>query len=149
MRRSLEALLDDLPCPKARPSFLRNPATKRCLELDAWCEERKVAGEFQGAQHSEYPNPVHKSRTAFEAQVKRDALKQELCAAHAVRLILVPHTVTREEMSSHLERRLRELGILAESPPGAAAATPAGAVQSQTSDAHDQNEKEIEQTVCH
>ena len=45
MRRSLEALLG-LPCPKARPAFLRNPATNRCLELDAWCKALQVAAEF-------------------------------------------------------------------------------------------------------
>ena len=78
MRRSLEALLG-LPCPKARPAFLHNPATNRCLELGAWCEELKVAAAFQGVQHARFPNPVHRSWTAFEAQVKRDTLKQMLC----------------------------------------------------------------------
>ena len=102
MRRSLEALLG-LPCPKARPAFLRNPATNRCLEHDAWCEELQVAAEFQGVQHARYPNPVHKSGTAFEAQVKRSR-----CCANGVCLILVPHTVTSEQMASFLREALDE-----------------------------------------
>jgi hypothetical protein len=106
MRRSLEGLLG-LPCPKARPAFLRNSATNRCLELDAWCEALQGAAEFQGGQHARYPNPVHKSRTAFEAQVKRDALKQTLCTEHRVCLILVPHTVSRHQMASFLREELK------------------------------------------
>ena len=59
-------------------------------------------------QHARYPNPVHKSRTAFEAQVKRDTLKQLLCEEHGVCLILVPHTVTSEQMASLLREALDE-----------------------------------------
>jgi len=120
MRRSLEALLG-VPCPKARPAFLRNPATNRCLELDSWCETLKLGCEFQGIQHSQYPNPVHTTRSQFEAQAKRDALKQRLCSKQGVCLVLVPHTVTRQEMSAHLESRLRELGFLQATPPPPAA----------------------------
>lgn len=107
MRRSLEALLGQ-PCPKARPAFLRNPASNRCLELDAWCERLKIGCEFQGIQHSEYPNPVHTRRAQFYAQVQRDQLKAALCEKHSVRLVLVPHTVTREQMSSFLHSQLHE-----------------------------------------
>jgi len=73
---------------------------------DAWCEELKVAAEFQGVQHARYPNPAHKSRTAFEAQVKRDTLKQMLCQERGICLILVPHTVTSEQMASFLREAL-------------------------------------------
>jgi len=111
MRRALEGLLG-LPCPKARPPFLRNPATKRCLELDAFCEERKVACEFQGIQHSQYPNPVHLNKTQFDAQVARDQLKQTLCSTHGVALILVPHTVSRQGMEAYLREQLQRHGLL-------------------------------------
>ena len=111
MRRALEGLLG-LPCPKARPLFLRNPATKRCLELDAFCEERKVACEFQGIQHSQYPNPVHLNKTKFDAQVARDQLKQTLCSTHGVALILVPHTVSRQGMEAYLREQLQRHGLL-------------------------------------
>jgi hypothetical protein len=120
MRRSLEALLG-VPCPKARPAFLRNPATNRCLELDSWCETLKLGCEFQGIQHCQYPNPVHMTRAQFEAQAKRDALKQRLCSAQGVCLVFVPHTVTRQEMSAYLESQLRELGFLQAIPPPPAA----------------------------
>lgn len=85
-----------IACAKARPAFLSNPSTNRCLELDAWCEELKVIGDFRGVQHSQCPNPVHKSRAAFKAQVQGDAQKQTLSKEHGVRLILVPHSVSSE-----------------------------------------------------
>lgn len=111
MRHTLETLLGR-PCPKARPAFLRNPDTKRRLELDAWCETLKLGCEFQGIQHSQYPNPVHLTRAEFDNQVKRDALKQHLCSEHGVSLVLVPHTVTVQTMNAYLETQLRELGML-------------------------------------
>jgi len=114
MRRTLEQLVGH-PCPKVRPSFLRNPATNRCPELDAYSAPLKLGCEFQGVQHSQYPNPVHTSRQAFDAQVKRDVLKQELCRAHGVHLVQVPHTVTREQMGAFLKGQLQQLGLLEDS----------------------------------
>ena len=109
MRHSLEALLG-MPCPKVRPSFLRNPATNRCLELDAYCEQLKIGCEFQGIQHSQYPNPVHLNKAQFDAQVRRDHLKQALCKEHGVCLIYVPHTVAKDQMAEHLRNGLAEAG---------------------------------------
>jgi len=106
MRRTLESLLGH-PCPKQRPSFLRSPATNRCLELDAYCAELRVACEFQGIQHDRYPNPVHTSHAQFLAQVNRDRMKAAMCKAHGVCLLLVPHTVSRAGMASFLKAQLQ------------------------------------------
>jgi len=83
---------------------------------DAWCEGLQVAAEFQGVQHAWFPNPVHKSRTAFE--VKRGTLKQMLCQEHGIWLILVPHTVTSERMTSFLREALDESKHESWPPPG-------------------------------
>jgi len=106
MRRTLESLLGH-PCPKQRPSFLRSPTTNRCLELDAYCAELRVACEFQGIQHDRYPNPVHTSHAQFLAQVNRDRMKAAMCKAHGVCLLLVPHTVSRAGMASFLKAQLQ------------------------------------------
>jgi len=106
MRRTLESLLGH-PCPKQRPSFLRSPATNRCLELDAYCVELRVACEFQGIQHDRYPNPVHTSHAQFLAQVNRDRMKAAMCKEHGVCLLLVPHTVSRAGMASFLKAQLK------------------------------------------
>jgi len=71
-----------------------------------------VACEFQGIQHSQYPNPVHLNKTQFDAQVARDQLKQTLCSTHGVALILVPHTVSRQGMEVYLREQLQRHGLL-------------------------------------
>jgi hypothetical protein len=60
-------------------------------------------------QHYEWPNPFHRTRAKFAAQVKRDALKVELCKARGVRLIVVPHTVQRTEIEAFLVTQLAML----------------------------------------
>jgi hypothetical protein len=106
MRCTLESLLGH-PCPKQRPNFLRSPTTNRCLELDAYCAELRVACEFQGIQHDRYPNPVHTSHAQFLAQVERDRMKAAMCKEHGVCLLLVPHTVSRAGMTSFLKAQLQ------------------------------------------
>lgn len=96
------------PFPKARPSFLRNPKTKRCLELDAWNEELNIAVEFNGIQHAQFPNPFHTTYAQFSAQRTRDALKIDLCKEHNVKLVLIPHTVQRAEIESFLRTELEQ-----------------------------------------
>ena len=113
MRRALEALLKQ-PCPKQRPLFLNNPATNRCLELDAYCAALKIGCEFQGIQHAQWPNPVHATRAEFAIQVARDALKQTLCEKEGVTLIQVPHTVSSTAISAFLCNELRRHGKLLE-----------------------------------
>lgn len=95
------------PFVKARPSFLLNPDTGRRLELDCYNEQLEIGAEFQGIQHEQYPNPFHKSRAQFDAQIRRDKIKAELCALNGVQLIVVPSSVKkgkiRDFMNQHLE----------------------------------------------
>jgi hypothetical protein len=111
MRLALEELLGE-PFPKARPTFLRNPATKRCLELDAYCESLKLGAEFSGEQHRVWPNSCHATREEFEKQQQRDRLKVELCSKHGVSLIIVPDSVGRAEMKEYVKERLQQLQLL-------------------------------------
>jgi hypothetical protein len=105
MREALQIILRK-PFLKVRPAFLTNPATNRPLELDAYNEKLKLAAEFQGVQHYEFPNPFHNTRAQFEAQQQRDTLKVRLCAEHGVRLLVVPHTVARDDIHAFLKLAL-------------------------------------------
>lgn len=73
-----------------RPNFLKNPKTKRNLELDMYDPVTKVAIEYNGAQHYKYVD-------AFDNDVNnqqyRDKLKLELCNKEGVYLIVVPYTI--------------------------------------------------------
>src|SRR5579884_2904756 len=47
-----------------RPDFLKN-VTGYNLELDCYCEELKLAVEFQGKQHYEYVQFFHKNKENY------------------------------------------------------------------------------------
>jgi len=113
MRSCLRTLLGHVFI-KMRPDFLRNPKTRRCLELDAYCAELHLGVEFHGIQHYEFPNPFHSTREQFQRQCDRDELKGTLCKNHGVRLIVVPHHVQREDMEQYLRTQLVHLGLLGE-----------------------------------
>ena len=111
MRACLQSLLGK-PFVKVRPSFLRNPETNRCLELDAYCGELRLGAEFHGVQHSSFPNPFHSTRAQFDQQQKRDQLKIALCKAHEIQLLIVLHHVHKDELESHIKEQLLLMGFL-------------------------------------
>lgn len=110
MRQVLEDLFQ-LPFPKVRPPFLLNPATRRRLELDAYCAELRLAAEFAGEQHRVFPNSCHDTIEEFERQQQRDRLKQQLCTQHAVTLLVVPDTVRKEAMQDYVRSHLIEMHV--------------------------------------
>ena len=57
-RALLEKMLN-VKLPKVRPKWLMNPTTKRCLELDMYAEDIKLAFEVDGAQHDVYTPHFH------------------------------------------------------------------------------------------
>lgn len=111
MRAALEELTGQ-SFKKVRPAFLRNPTTKRCLELDAYCEQLKLAAEFSGEQHRVWPNCCHSSREDFDKQQQRDKLKLELCQQHGVTLIVVPDSVIRADMKEYVRAQLISIKLL-------------------------------------
>lgn len=76
--------------PKVRPRWLMNPTTKRCLELDLYNEEHRLAFEVDGAQHQHYTPHFHGNQYHFEYRKLLDKLKNELCKEAGVRLIRIP-----------------------------------------------------------
>ena len=116
MRRTLEQLTGK-PFVKVRPDFLRNPASGRCLELDAFNPELQLGCEFQGIQHYTFPNPFHSTKERFEAQLHRDKLMVELCAQRGVTLLLVPDSVERDQIRTFLLDKLLACGWKCLQPP--------------------------------
>lgn len=91
---------------KTRPSFLRNPATNRCLELDAYNSDLQLACEYNGLQHAVYPNQCHRTESEFLLQQHRDKIKAEMCKSQGVRLIIIHHTVDRDSIEDFLRYQL-------------------------------------------
>jgi len=77
---------------KCRPSFLRNPKTGRCLELDCYNDQLKIGVEYNGKQH--YTQVAFfQNHDQFIKQQERDKLKIELCKKNNIKLLVVPYTV--------------------------------------------------------
>ncbi|MDD4930658.1 MAG: hypothetical protein PHG66_00695 [Candidatus Colwellbacteria bacterium] len=91
---------------KKRPAWLQK------LELDGYCEELKLAIEYNGIQHSMYSDFFHKNIRNFESQKARDLLKQELCVKHGVMLISVPFNYNMKNRESMYEFIKSELSRL-------------------------------------
>jgi hypothetical protein len=89
----LEELYPGRRFTKVRPDWLRNPETGRNLELDFYCEELRMAVEYNGRQHYEHCEYFHGPRVkgAFEAQRRRDQAKAKICASRGIRLVEVPY----------------------------------------------------------
>ena len=107
-RRLLEAMLG-VELPKCRPKWLMNPTTKRCLELDMYSEKRRLAFEYDGAQHHVYTPHYHNNEAHFEYRRLLDRLKGELCREHKVTLIRIPWTGVMASDPAHTARFLERL----------------------------------------
>jgi hypothetical protein len=110
-RETLEQIYRQ-PFPACRPTWLRNPETNRCMELDCYNDALRLAVEYDGEQHFVFPNTFHRTEDDFRKQLRRDARKRELCRQYGIRLINVPYTVPLRELPEYLERRLQEIGML-------------------------------------
>lgn len=90
--------------PKSRPDFLKNAITNSNLELDCYCEELKLAIEYNGRQHYEYVPFFHASKDAFHNTKYRDDMKARLCKKNGIRLIIVPYDV--KDIESFLTKEI-------------------------------------------
>ena len=86
------------------PEWLVNEVTKCTMELDLYNEEKKLAVEYDGPQHYEFPNGYHKSEAEFHAQQNRDRQKDATCARLGVTLLRVRASDLEEELRSFREQ---------------------------------------------
>lgn len=92
---------------KCRPNWLKNPMTKRNLELGVYNDNLKIAIECNGKQHYEYCPYFHANESTFQQQKNRDALKMRLCQEHGVNLIIIPYTCkTTQDIKNEIIKQL-------------------------------------------
>lgn len=99
------------PFTKVRPDFLHNQVTGKCLELDIFNEDLKLAVEYSGQQHYKYTPYFHKSYETFLNQRYRDEMKKVKCQEAGIKLIEVPYTVSHDKIEGFIIKRLSELNI--------------------------------------
>lgn len=97
---------------KKRPEFLKNPITNTNLELDCFCEDLKLALEYNGKQHYEFVPKFHKTKNDFYNQKYRDEIKKRLCSENGIDLIEVPYTVSHSDIPYYIDAALEKLGRL-------------------------------------
>lgn len=112
-RRVLQQIFNK-PFNKERPSFLSNPVTgsKHNLELDCYCEELKLALEYDGQGHHKYTPYFHKSKEVFYNQQYRDYMKDIKCKENGITLIRVPYTIKIPYIEQYILNKLSETGFL-------------------------------------
>lgn len=98
------------PFPTVRPNWLINPETGKTLELDGYCEELKIAFEYQGNQH--YSNDTQFGGD-FEKQSQRDLLKAKLCKENGVTLIVIEQSRTyiHDKFFKYVIEKIQEAGL--------------------------------------
>jgi hypothetical protein len=83
------------------PNWLRNPETGHAMELDLYNEQLKIAIEYNGRQHYQYVPYFHKKGVSdFEAQVRRDHYKLDICDQNGVYVIIVPHYLREDKIEA-------------------------------------------------
>ncbi len=101
-----------------RPKWLKNPSTKKNLELDGFNAAIKtnkgygLAFEYDGQQHSKYTPHFHKKGPQeFEYQVAKDDWKNQKCKENGVVLVRIPHFVAYHDLERYITTSLRHIGI--------------------------------------
>lgn len=94
--------------PKCKPAWLLSDKYGR-LELDGFCEEMKLAFEYQGIQHYEFVKFFHKDEAGLKYRKDNDEQKIKLCITAGIRVILIPYW--EKDLSSFIEIECKKLGL--------------------------------------
>ena len=90
-------------------SWLLSPKGKR-LKVDAYFEELNLAVEFNGKQHSEFPNRFHKTAEDFRYAAMCDEWKRSILRRRGVTVVEFAHTDKLDRRS--VMGKLYKLGII-------------------------------------
>lgn len=96
--------------PNVRPSWLMNHQTGILLEFDGYCQRLKLAFEYDGIQHFEYPNIFHQTHRQFESQRRIDEMKNRKCKIYGVTLIRIKYNI--ENLEGYIKQRLKEKNFI-------------------------------------
>ena len=105
------AILEKLfgkPFPSVRPKWLKNPGTKRNLEIDMYCHELRLGVEYDGKQHTQMTS-FHRDKRELLYQMKKDQYKDKKCKELGVTLLRVPYWA-KSDLEGYITRKLREIG---------------------------------------
>jgi hypothetical protein len=105
--RTILGLDDD----ELRPALPSDVPWLKGLYLDGYSSKYKFAVEYQGRQHTEYPNFHHKTKADFDIQQINDQSKVRRCKRNKVDLLVVPCEYSSrnvKKMKKFLEENLKK-----------------------------------------
>ena len=94
---------------KTRPKWLKNYKTNHLLELDGYCEDLKIAYEYQGPQHYMIINTYKMNKNNLKYQKYKDKIKIKLCKENNVKLIIIPYWI--KDLEEFILSELKRLEI--------------------------------------
>ena len=97
------------PFASCRPIWLKNPKTKRKLEIDCYNEELRIGVEVNGEQHYNFIPHFHKTYDSFLKQKERDLMKSKMILDRGIKLIYVPYSVNSNELEKYLMNELNKI----------------------------------------
>lgn len=95
--------------PKVKLTWLINSRGHK-MELDGYCEELRLAFEYQGEQHYEKHQHFHK-KISFEQRKEDDERKRKLCKENGIILIEIPYTIDFENVGTHIIKECKKRNI--------------------------------------
>lgn len=72
------------------------------LELDGYCEDLKLAFEYNGEQHYKTVDRFQTKKKTLAQRKRYDAIKLEKCKEQGIDLVVIPYTVKMSDIESYI-----------------------------------------------
>ncbi len=96
--------------PKKKFKWLKNKK-EHLMHLDGYNHELKITFEYNGEQHYRFKSHWFETRKKFEMRKLDDKLKKKLCEGHGIILIVIPYTISFNNMEKYIRESCIEKGI--------------------------------------
>ena len=79
---------------------------ERKIFFDGYNKKYKIAFEYDGYQHYEYPNCYHKTKEQFNNQQQRDIEAHKYCWKNDITLIVIPYWIEDNKLEVYIKDQL-------------------------------------------
>jgi len=96
--------------PSVWPNWLRNSRGNK-MQLDGYCEQLKIAFEFQGPQHYKTNSLFTPSTETLKQRLADDTLKEKLCREQNIILVNIDWTPKKQIQLSDVIEACKKFGV--------------------------------------
>lgn len=79
--------------------------------FNGYCKELNLAFEYNGRQHYKFIKHFHKNYETFLKRCSFDKDKKQKCRENNTKLLIIPHSVKKENLETFIKLKLLELSI--------------------------------------